>query len=267
MLIELHCHSTASDGEDSPSAVAQRAAARGVQLFALTDHDSCRGSDDAQVPGARMVRGVELSCDDEGRTIHILAYDRGGPWQQMLARLEDVREARRRRFRVMVARLEQRGVKVNGEAILEAAGERAVGRPDLARAMVASGTASSFRDAFRRHLFDNGPVDVAHRELPLPEALALGRACGAGMALAHPHLYGDHGELLLRRHRDDGLTAVEAFYGAYDHQERNHWVEVARHLGLVCTAGSDYHKPGDPLPGVELPAKYVDPLLAWLSAA
>lgn len=264
MLVDLHCHSTASDGEDSPSALAERAASRGVALFALTDHDSCRGSDEARPAGAIAVRGVELSCDDDGKTVHVLAYDCGGDWSMIEARLAEVREARRRRFRVMVAKLEHRGVRVDAEAILAAAGERTVGRPDLARAMVASGAASSFRDAFRRHLYDNGPVDVAQRELPLTEALALGRAAGARLALAHPHLYGDRGELLFRRHRDEGLTGVEAFYGAYDHQERNHWVEVARYFGLTCTAGSDYHKPGDPPLGVELADKYVPALRDWL---
>jgi 3',5'-nucleoside bisphosphate phosphatase len=264
VLVELHCHSTASDGEEAPQAIAARAQARGVQLFALTDHDSCLGSAAAVVAGARVLRGVELSCDDEGRTVHILTYDGGGDWSQLLSRLEEVRQARRRRFRVMVTKLGQRGVRIDGEALLSAAGERTVGRPDLAKAMVASGAASSFKDAFRRHLYDNGPVDVAQRELSLVEALALGRAVGARMSLAHPHLYGDHGSELLRRHRDDGLGGVEAFYGSYDHQERNHWIEVARHLGLVCTGGSDFHKPGDTAPGVELAPKYAEPLLAWL---
>lgn len=264
MVVELHCHSLASDGEDAPSLLAERAAQRQVELFALTDHDSCEGSLQAAPAGARVVRGVELSCDADGRSVHILAYDTGGAWQPLDARLADVREARRRRFRVMVARLQQRGVTIDGEAILAEAGARTVGRPDLARAMVKSGAASSFREAFRRHLFDHGPVDVPHRELPLTEALALGRAAGARMSLAHPHLYGDLGERLLREHRDQGLTGVEAFYGAYDHAERNHWIEVARYFGLTCTAGSDYHKPGDPPLGVELPAPYVKPLLNWL---
>jgi 3',5'-nucleoside bisphosphate phosphatase len=266
VLVELHCHSTASDGEESPRAVAARAQARGVQLFALTDHDSTLGADEAAPEGARVVRGVELSCDDDGRTVHILAYDRGGDWEVLVSRLEQVRQARRRRFRVMVAKLEQRGVKVDGEALLEAAGERTIGRPDLARAMVASGAASSFRDAFRRHLYDNGPVNVSQRELTVAEALRLGQAAGARMSLAHPHLYGERGVALLRRHRDDGLTGIEAFYGAYDPAERNHWVEVAHQLGLVCTAGSDFHKAGDLAPGVELPREHVEPLLAWLSA-
>jgi 3',5'-nucleoside bisphosphate phosphatase len=264
--IELHCHSTASDGEESPAGIAARAQARGVELFALTDHDSCQGSAAAIVPGAKVVRGVELSCDDGGRTVHILAYDGGGDWAQLLVRLEEVRQARRRRFRVMVTKLEQRGVRINGEALLAAAGERTVGRPDLAKAMVASGAASSFKDAFRRHLYDNGPVDVAQRELSLTEALSLGRAVGARMSLAHPHLYGDRGAELIRQHRDDGLGGVEAFYGSYDPHERNHWIEIARHYNLVCTGGSDFHKIGDAPPGIDLPKAHVRPLLDWLGA-
>jgi 3',5'-nucleoside bisphosphate phosphatase len=266
VLIELHCHSTASDGESSPRDVAARARARGVELFALTDHDSCLGSGEAVVEGARTIRGVELSCDDNGRTVHILAYDRGGDWAQLETRLAEVREARRRRFRVMVAKLEQRGVKIDGEALLSAAGERTIGRPDLAKAMVATGAAASFKDAFRRHLYDNGPVDVAQRELSVVEALALGRAVGARMSLAHPHLYGDRGTELLRKHKDDGLSGVEAFYGAYDPPERNHWIEIAKHLGLVCTGGSDFHKTGDSPPGIELAPQYATPLLEWLGA-
>ncbi len=237
-----------------------------MELFALTDHDSCLGSDEAVVEGAKVVRGVELSCDDNGRTVHILAYDSGGDWQQLQVRLAEVREARRRRFRVMVAKLEQRGVRLDGEALLAAAGERTIGRPDLAKAMVAKGAASSFKDAFRRHLYDNGPVDVAQRELSVVEALSLGRAVGAKMSLAHPHLYGDRGMELLRQHRDDGLRGVEAFYGHYDAPERNHWIEVARHLGLVCTGGSDFHKTGDSPPGIELAPQYAEPLLEWLCA-
>jgi 3',5'-nucleoside bisphosphate phosphatase len=264
VLVELHCHSTASDGEDTPQAIGARASARGVELFALTDHDSCLGSDAAVVASARTLRGVELSCDDDGQTVHILAYDTGGAWQQLLVRLEEVREARRRRFRVMVAKLAQRGVHIDGEALLAAAGERTIGRPDLARAMVASRAVSSFKDAFRRHLYDRGPVDVVQRELSVVEALAIGRAVGARMALAHPHLYGERGAELLRRHRGDGLAGVEAFCASYDAHQRNHWIEIAHHLGLICTAGSDFHKEGDPLPGVELPAKHAAPLMEWL---
>src|SRR5215468_1930162 len=126
MRFELHCHSTCSDGTESPVAVAARAAERQVAVFALTDHDTCAGSGVA-VAGARVIRAVELSCDDDGRTVHILAYDRGGPWHLLETRLAAVREARRNRVRVMAARLAQRGIAIDVEPIVAQADRRSVG--------------------------------------------------------------------------------------------------------------------------------------------
>lgn len=272
MRFELHCHSTCSDGTEAPDRVAARAAERAVAVFALTDHDSCAGSGVA-VPGARALRGVELSCDDGGRTVHVLAYDRGGDWAALEARLGRMREARRNRLRVMGAKLEQRGVRIELGPLLAEAERRSVGRPDLARAMVAAGAASSLKDAFARHLYDGGPVDVPHRALPLDEAIALGHAAGAALALAHPHLYDAYGVALLRRWRAaapgaPGLGGVEAFHGAYDARERARWIALADELGLVCTGGSDWHGPDDALapPGVDLPPDRSDALLGWLGA-
>jgi predicted metal-dependent phosphoesterase TrpH len=267
MRLELHCHSTCSDGTDAPERVAARAAEREVAVFALTDHDTCAGSGIA-VPGARTIRAVELSCDDQGRTIHVLAYDRGGAgWAALETRLEAVRVARVNRLRVMAAKLAQRGVRLDIEPLVAEASRRSVGRPDLARAMVASGAASSMKDAFSRHLHDGGPVDVPHSALPIAEALELGRAANAAMALAHPHLYDAHGIQLLRKHRADGLTGVEAFYGGYDGRERARWVELAAELDLVCTGGSDWHGPENAHTqlGIDLPADRADRILAWLA--
>jgi hypothetical protein len=268
MRFELHCHSTCSDGTDPAARVAALAAERAVDVFALTDHDTCAGS--AEVAGAapRVVRGVELSCDepDTGRTIHVLAYDRGGgSWGVLESRLAQLGEARRNRLRVMAARLAQRGIRIDVEPLLAERG-RSVGRPDLARAMVAQGAATSMRDAFARHLYDGGPVDVPHHALSLPDALALGRAAGAALALAHPHLYDALGVAMLRRHRADGLTGVEAYYAAYDPRERARWMEVADELGLVCTAGSDRHGGDDAKLGVDVPDDRAAQLAAWLTA-
>jgi predicted metal-dependent phosphoesterase TrpH len=266
MRFELHCHSTCSDGTEAPAAVAARAAERAVEVFALTDHDSCEGSGVA-VAGARTIRAVEMSCDDGGRTVHVLAYDRGGDWAVLEDRLRAVRTARRNRLRVMGARLVQRGVRIDVEPLLVEAERRSVGRPDLARAMVAAGAATSVKDAFARHLYDDGPVDVPHRALPIDEALALGRAAGAAMALAHPHLYDERGVALLRRYRD-GIGGIEAFHGAYDARERARWIALADELGLVCTGGSDWHGPEDAVapPGVDLPPDRSGALLRWLGA-
>lgn len=268
MRFELHCHSTCSDGTEAPAQVAARAAARSVAVFALTDHDTCAGSK-VELASGRVVRGVEMSCDHEGRTIHILAYDRGGSWAPLEARLEAVRTARVNRLRVMAARLEHRGIKLEIEALITTAGSRAVGRPDLARAMVAAGVASSMRDAFSRHLYDGGPVDVPHHALPIAEALAYGRDAGAAMSLAHPHLYDELSGHLVRKHHADGLGGIEAFHGAYDARERARWVALADAVGLTCTGGSDWHGPEEAQaqPGVDLPGERSDALLRWLALA
>ena len=268
MRFELHCHSTCSDGTDAPERVLARARERGVDVFALTDHDTCAGH------LAGTVRAVEISCDEPvtRRTIHVLAYDRGGnaAWTALETRLADLRVARRNRMRVMAARLAQRGIRIDVEPMIadaEASG-RALGRPDLARAMIALGAASSKKDAFARHLYDNGPVDVPHHALNLVDALALGRAAGAAMSLAHPHLYDELGVQLLRRHRADGLGGVEAFYAAYDPRERARWLDLADELGLVCTAGSDWHGEGDGGElGVDVPADRGQRLYDWLGSS
>ena len=265
MRFELHCHSTCSDGTEAPEQVAARAAERGVEVFALTDHDTCAGST-VSVPGARTVRAVELSCDYQNRTIHVLAFDRGGDWSALDDRLAAVRDARVNRLRVMAAKLAHRGITIDVAPLLAQAAHRSVGRPDLARAMVAAGAATSFKDAFARHLFDGGPVDVPHHALPIEDALAAGRAAGAAMALAHPHLYDDRSGHLLRKYKDAGLTGVEAFYGQYDAQQRGRWATLADSLGLVCTGGSDWHGPEEAQaqPGVDFTPERSDALLAWL---
>jgi 3',5'-nucleoside bisphosphate phosphatase len=262
---ELHCHSTCSDGTEPPERVAARAAERSVEVFALTDHDTCAGSA-IEVSGARTIRAVEMSCDVDGRTVHVLAYDRGGAWAGLEERLGAVRTARVNRMRVMAAKLAQRGVRIDVEPLLTD-GARAVGRPDLARAMVAAGAATSVKDAFARHLYDHGPVDTPQRNLPITEALAIGRASGAAMALAHPHLYDERSGALLRRHRADGLTGVEAFHAAYDPRERARWLALADQLDLVCTGGSDWHGPEEAMApiGVDLPEPRAEALLRWLT--
>jgi 3',5'-nucleoside bisphosphate phosphatase len=266
MRFELHCHSTCSDGTEAPAAVAARAAERGVAVFALTDHDTCDGTGVTAGP-MRSIRGVELSCDDDGRTVHVLAYERGGGgWAALEERLAALRTARTNRLRVMATKLAMRGVRIDIEPLLAESHRRSLGRPDLARLMVAAGAASSLKDAFARHLYDRGPVDVPHRALPLLDALALGRTAGAAMALAHPHLYDERSAAMLRKHKAAGLTGIEAFHGAYDPRERSRWLAVADQLEVTCTGGSDWHGPEEAngMPGVDLPDDRSDALLRWL---
>jgi predicted metal-dependent phosphoesterase TrpH len=213
------------------------------------------------------VRAVEVSCDDAGATVHLLAYDTGGAWAALEARLAAVRAARVSRLRKMAARLATRGVTVDVEALITRADGRAVGRPDLARAMVAQGVVRTMKEAFSRHLYDGGPVDVPHEGLSVADALATATAAGARVSLAHPHLYGDRTIPMLRRYRDAGLGGLETHYGHYDAGERARWREVARKHALVETGGSDFHAPGDPEPGVDVPDEVGAALVTWLGVA
>jgi hypothetical protein len=261
--LDLHCHSTCSDGTEAAAVVGERAVARGVALFALTDHDTCDGSAAIAVPGARVVRAVELSCDHAGRTIHVLCYQRGDDFAPVLERLVGLREARANRLRVMGAKLAQRGIKLDLAPLLAESVHRSVGRPDLARLMVATKRATSMKDAFSRHLYDHGPVDVPHTGLALADAIAAARACGAALSLAHPHLYDALSVQLLRA---GGIEGVEALYGAYDARERARWLAVAADLGLVVTGGSDWHGPDSHTQiGIDVPEAIGDRLLAWLT--
>ena len=265
MRFELHCHSTCSDGTEPAARVATRAAERGVDVFALTDHDTCEATG-LPVAGARSIRGVEVTCEENGRTIHLLVYDRGHGLAPVEARLGATRAARVNRLRVMAARLAQRGVTIDVEPLLAVAATRSVGRPDLARAMVAAGVVTSMKEAFSRHLYDGGPVDVKHQALPLVDALALGRECDAAMALAHPHLYDERSAPMARTYRAAGLTGIEACYGVYDARERKRWIEVADANGLVCTGGSDWHGPDEAQaqPGVDFDEPRSAALATWL---
>lgn len=271
MRLDLHCHSTRSDGTDAPSIVAGIAKSAGVALLSLTDHDTTSGVAELSAylahTDVEVIRGVEISCHDDNASIHVLAYDTGGNWDILEAYFESAKRARRTRLLEMGDKLAAGGFKIDVDRIVRDAGERTVGRPDLARAMVKAGYAASFKDAFTRYLHDGGPFDVQSHRLPLAEGLALGRAAGAKMAMAHPHLHGVHAEGMLRAHKDNGLTGLEVFYGTYGAPERERWAELADTVGLVCTAGSDRHTPHDGNLGIDLNDDRTARLLAWLERA
>ena len=270
MRVDLHCHSIRSDGADPPELVAERAIARGVTLFALSDHDTCAGYDAVRAVRGDALRAVELSCRERERTVHILIYDAEASerWSDLEDALAQLRAARRRRFRIMAERLSRRGVCIDADAIIEEAGDRPVGRPDLARAVVAAGAATSVKDAFARFLRDDGAVDEAGWGISVGEGLELCRAAGGRASLAHPHQVGRAALELVRRYRSAGLTGLEALYGAYTPTERARWLDLADREGLVATAGSDYHGArGDVALGVDIPDERAAKLYSWLGVA
>jgi len=276
LLFDLHCHSTCSDGSFAPEVIGERARVADVQVFSLTDHDSCEGSANASAefarahaPGTRALRGVELSCREYNNTIHLLIYDVANDerWQTLDDLLVSQRKARRHRLLTIAARLEQRGIKIDAEAILEAKQGQSVGRPDIANAMVEVGAVSSHREAFERYLHDGGLADVPINRVGMEQALALVKQVGARASLAHPHQFKPGASRLFEEFRGHGLDGIEAFYQQYTNKQRKKWLELARKHKLVTTGGSDFHGEGYAAVtdmGVDIPESYAAPLRDWL---
>lgn len=269
VLLELHCHSTCSDGAEPAAEVGRRAAARDLRLFCLTDHDTCAGWADASAAlPERAMRAVEVSCTENDRTVHVLCYDvAGGPgWADLEALLAELAVARKNRVKVIGAQLRLRfGLPVDTTAIELEAERRSVGRPDIAALLLAQGLVTSRDEAFSRYLYDGGPGDPPHKQVSIAALLELVRAAGGRAALAHPHLYGDRGVSWLRKHRAAGLDGVEAFYGHYDDRERARWLGIAKDLALTPTGGSDWHGPGTARDvGIDLPSPHAERVLEWL---
>lgn len=267
MRIDLHCHSSCSDGSLSPAAVAERAAAQGIRLFALTDHDTTEGfaSTRAAVPTA--LRGTEVSCVDERRTVHLLLYQPplAGDWGPLETELETQRRARRQRVRAIHERLADLGVIFDPARVLSRSGP--VGRPHVAEALIAAGAVRSRAEAFDRYLYDGGPGDVPMAQLKLGDALELARAVGARTSLAHPHTLGRAAEEILRRFAGAGLEGLEAYYGLYKSRQRRKWNDLARAHALIPTGGSDFHGESLPAvarPGVDIPLELFERLCDWL---
>jgi predicted metal-dependent phosphoesterase TrpH len=273
--LELHCHSICSDGSLPPADVARLARARGATLFCLTDHDTDRGYDDtvgAIGEGCTVLRGLELSCREYDRSVHLLLYGlREGPGLERLhVKLEEVDIARRERIVAICARLETLGVHIDAVQLLEGAHARTPGRPDVARALVRARVCTSPREAFDRFLKDGGPADVPVPRISAAEGVALARDAGGRVSLAHPHQLG-HPALvrdMFVRLRDAGLEGIEAYYGKYARPESAAWLRLAQELDLVPTGGSDFHgemSPDVAAPTITLEREVGERILAWLA--
>lgn len=272
MRIDLHCHSRCSDGSDPPGQVARMATEAGVELFCLTDHDTCDGYSATIGCSPRVLRGLELSCAENGRTVHLLLYDCARDdtrWRSLEERLRDLREARKDRLRAIAGRLASLGVRVDVGRIIARAGTRTVGRPDIARALVESGAVATIREAFDRFLSDTGQAFVPLARLSMLDGLRLGKEAGARVSLAHPHTLGARVDELVATHRWHGLEGLECYYGLYSPRQRKRWLTLAKRHDMVVTGGSDYHgadRGQQAQLGIELPPEHAQRLTEWLDA-
>lgn len=252
MRIDLHTHSSVSDGTDAPGELVAAAAASGMDVIALCDHDTFDGLDAAGMAGRRLgvqvVRGIEVSAEHHGTSVHLLGYGcrvDDEPLGQELAR---IRTGRTGRVPTMLARLAAAGMPIDDVLPGIVGDSPSVGRPHLADAMVAKGYVSDRTEAFDRYLADGGPLFVGRYAAPLERALDLIRAAGGAAVIAHPWGRGSRDLLaagLLAELAGAGrLDGVEVDHQDHDPATRRELRQLATRLGLLVTGSSDYHGTG-----------------------
>jgi hypothetical protein len=253
VAVDLHTHSSASDGTDHPAVLVRRARDAGLGAIALTDHDTLSGIEEARTAAEaaeiRLIPGVELSVDHAGLKMHLLVYflePGGGPLQDRLAGL---RAGRDQRNLEMLNKLRALGYEVDEAEVAAQAGGESVGRPHIADALVAQGAFDSRSEAFVELLGDGGTAYVARPRLSVTEAIALATESGAVTAVAHPYTIEGNSDTypaLFAELHDLGLVGLEAYYSEHSPELRRHLAALATDLGLVATGGSDYHGAGKP---------------------
>lgn len=253
MLIDLHTHSRVSDGTDSPAELVRRAACAGLDVVALSDHDTFDGLDEAVAEGGsvgvQVIRGMELSCARDGSSVHLLAYGADPSEPALAAELARVRDGRTGRLLPVLDKLAALGVPVTEAEVMAQVGDSpSVGRPHIADALVTAGHVVDRREAFNRFLADGGPAHVHRYAIDIAQGVELVHGAGGVAVIAHPwgrgreHVLPDPVlEQLADEHALDGL---EVDHQDHDADVRHRLRKLTQRLGLLGTGSSDYHGTG-----------------------
>lgn len=242
---DFHCHSNRSDGTRSPTDLVHLAAANGVRIFALTDHDTLDGIEQARAaaaehPGFTLIPGVEVSCDVAGTEVHMLGLFVDITNEPFRAALDRMRHGRIARGERIVTALAGLGAPVEWTRVREIAGEASIGRPHIARALIEAGHVADVDEAFARYLDRNSPAYV-ERERVLPaEAIALIHSANGFAVFAHPPFTDDH-ERVAAELAEAGLDGMEVYYRHYEPAQVESLRVLAERLGLTPSGGSDFH--------------------------
>lgn len=246
MRIDLHMHSTASDGTSSPAELARECKASGIERAALTDHDTTEGVAEflaaAEEAGVEAVSGIEFSVDYEDE-MHILAYGVNINYAPLNDAVKRMKRERRDRAYIMIDNLRAHGISISAEEVITAAGGgELIGRPHLAMVLAAHGYAKDVETAFPQFL-DEGCIGYAPRlKIDRMEAISLGKAAGGKLVLAHPLLtHAKDFPKLFSELREQGLDGIEAYYPIHSDEQADFFRELAFKNGMFVTGGSDYH--------------------------
>ena len=275
-MIDLHMHTTASDGSCAPSELVSRVVAAGIEIFAVADHDTV-----AAVPaamelaadaGLRCIPAVEITAVHDGKDVHVLGYFVNPESPSLMAFLDESRADRLRRARIMCERLSALGAPIDFDELLSRGGGpnsgKAIARPVVARALVDAGHVADVQEAFDRFLADGRPAYCPRIGASPAIVVEVIAAAGGIASLAHPGPLGK--DALIESLASDGLAALECFHSEHDTRTTEKYIAIARRLGLAVTGGSDFHGPGtrraEHFGRIDLPRQYYDEFVARATA-
>jgi predicted metal-dependent phosphoesterase TrpH len=268
--VDLHVHSTASDGKLSPEDIIGKAAELGLKVISLTDHDSVEGIIPAlkaaeAFPHLIFIPGVEISTDMPDGEAHVLGYFIDYTSRELESTLERFRNSREGRARGMIARLNDMGIDIDWQRVQEIAGDGSMGRPHIAQAMLEKGYIASFEEAFKEYIGHGGPAYVEREKMTPEEAVALILRSGGLPVLAHPFTVKEP-EALVIKLKAGGLLGIEAYYKDNTPEETEATLDLAKRYGLIATGGSDFHGIADSndamLGSVAVPIEAAEQLIA-----
>jgi predicted metal-dependent phosphoesterase TrpH len=261
--VDLHLHTTASDGVHSPEDIVAKAAARGLEIISICDHDTVEGvgpalAAAADYSGLTLIPGVEVSTDFQKGEVHVLGYYIDHNHSGFNRTLKTMRQSRVERARAMVKKLVELGIHIEWDRVRELAGGGSIGRPHIAQALLEKGHIVTIGDAFYNYLGRGRPAYVERIKMSPREAVALILDAGGLPVLAHPMTI-DEPEAIISSLAAAGLVGLEAYYGGSSPGQIESLVQTAAKLGLIATGGSDYHGLDDnnetPIGGVPVPMK------------
>ncbi len=268
--VDLHVHSTASDGRLSPADVVYKSAELGVTIIALADHDSVDGIAPALAaaeafPQLKVMPAVEISTDVAQGEVHVLGYFIDYTDHELRAKLEKFRDSREKGAQGMIDKLRNLGVSIDWRRVKEIAGSGSMGRPHIAQAMLEKGYIGSFKEAFTRYISRNGPAYVEREKMTPSEAVELILQAKGLPVLAHPFTV-DAPEIMVAELVTAGLVGIETYYAGYTDSEISKLLALAAKHNLIATGGTDFHgldiDTETMIGGVDVPVESAERLIA-----
>jgi len=247
--IDLHTHTTASDGSMTPTELIRRAVSKGLAAIAVTDHDCVDGVEEALTEGRRqgieVIPGLEISAEFDRGTMHILGFFVDWKKESLRRRLFELQEARRLRNPKITKKLQEQGLEITHEEVVAASGGGQVGRPHFAKVLVQKGYVASMEEAFEKYLKRGGPGYIEKFRFSPQESIALIHEAGGVAVLAHPFTLGlksaEMENSLLAELTQTGLDGIEVYYSKNAPEDTIHYLRLCESYGLLPTGGSDFH--------------------------